>query len=182
MLYGVNAPLDNGNYYNLLYQEGIHSKLLDYLGNKYSFLPMPITRALHEGVAIDSVGRYLNSNYALSPEMAREIGDTYLLIFAAVALRRYDQLSYDQQAAYSDEVRGFLESLSQDGYSYQNGQMYDGNGSAVVPIPLTDTEVSRPAAARKDIRQPPPEPGLQPQQPDGRRDPHRDHYGHGQRL
>jgi len=123
VLYGVNAPLDNGNYYNLLYQEGIHSKLLDYLGNKYSFLPMPITRALHEGVAIDSVGRYLNSNYALSPEMAREIGDTYLLIFAAVALRRYDQLSYDQQAAYSDEVRGFLESLRQDGYSYQNGHM-----------------------------------------------------------
>jgi hypothetical protein len=158
VFYGVNAPLDSGNYYNLLYQEGIHPKLLDYLGHKYSFLPVPITRSLHEGDAIDSVGRYLNSSYAVSSEMAREVGDIYLLVFAAVALRRYDELSYDQQAAYSDEVRGFLESLRQDGYSYQNGHMYDRDGSIVAPVSLSGTGVSHPAATGKNIQQPSPAP------------------------
>ena len=156
VFYGLDAPLDSGSYYNLLYQEGVHPKLLDYLGNKYSFLPVPITRALHEGEAVDSVGRYLDSNYALSPEIAREIGDIYLLVFAAVALRRYDELSYDQQAVHSNDVRGFLESLRQDGYRYQSGYMYDVNGSTVALVPLTGGQVSRPPAARKDIQQPPP--------------------------
>lgn len=73
VFYGLNPPLDSGNYYNLLYQVGVHPKVLDYLGNKYSFLPVPIARALHDGEAIDSVGRYLNSNYALSPEMAMNV-------------------------------------------------------------------------------------------------------------
>jgi hypothetical protein len=158
VFYGVNAPLDSGNYYNLLYQEGIQPKLLDYLGHKYSFLPVPITRALHEGEAIDSVGRYLDSNYALSPERAREIGDIYLLVFAAVALRRYDELSYDQQAAYSDEVRSFLESLRQDGYSYQSGHIYDANGTPVVPVPLSGTGVAQPTAAPDNVPQVSPAP------------------------
>jgi hypothetical protein len=78
MFYGVNAPLDSGNYYNLLYQEGIPPKLLDYLGNKYSFLPVPITRALHEGEAIEIVGRYLDSNYALPVGSSWPIAAAYL--------------------------------------------------------------------------------------------------------
>jgi hypothetical protein len=163
VFYGVNAPLDEGNYYNLLYQEGIHPKLLDYLGNKYSFHPVPIARALHEGEAIDSVGRYLNSNYAVSPERARAIGDNYLLVFAAVALRQYDHLDYDQQTAYSDEIRGFLESLQQDGYSYHRGHFYDSYGNTVVPVPLSDVAaVSQPAVARKEVPQPTTEPSSPP--------------------
>jgi hypothetical protein len=156
VFYGLDAPLDSGSYYNLLYQEGVHPKLLDYLGNRYSFLPVPMTRALHEGEAVDSVGRYLDSNYALSLEIAREIGDIYLLVLAAVALRRYDELSYDQKAVYSNDVRGFLESLRQDGYRYQDGHVYDANGSTVALVPLTGGQVSRPHAARKDVQQPPP--------------------------
>jgi hypothetical protein len=154
VLYHVPAPLDDGNYCNLLYQEGIHPKLLDYLGNKYSFRPVLIARALHEGEAIESVGRYVNSEYALSPEMARQIGDIYLLVFAAVALRRFDELSYDEKTAYSEEVNSFLESLRQDGYSYHGGHIYDSNGSTIVPVPLSGAvAVSKPAVARKEVPQ-----------------------------
>jgi hypothetical protein len=92
--YGICAPLDTGSYYNLLYQEGIRRELLDFLGNEYNFAPGPVVLALHEGEAIERVNRDVDWNHSVSRETTREIGDIYLLVFASVALRQFEQYTH----------------------------------------------------------------------------------------
>jgi hypothetical protein len=163
-MYGIRAPLDAGSYYNLLYQEGIRGELLDFLGNQYGFQPGAIVLGLHEGEPIERVNRDVDWNYSVSQEMTREIGDIYLLVFAAVALRHFEQ--YDHRTPYMEEVRTFLESLQQDGYTYHNGYMYDANGAAVVPVPLGGVvAVSQPPVAQKEVPQTAIEPSSQPADP-----------------
>jgi len=160
-MYGTRAPLDAGIYYNLLYQEGIRRELLDFLGNQYNFVPGATVLALHEGEAIDRVNRDIDWNYSVSREMTQEIGDIYVLVFAAVALRQFEQ--YSHRTPYLEEVRGFLESLRQDGYRYENGHIYDENGAAVVPVPLGGTVgVRQPEAGPEEHPTPVPAPTPEP--------------------
>jgi hypothetical protein len=139
VLYGRRPLLDAGSYYNLLYQEGIRPELLDFIGHNYDFHPGVLVRALHEGEPIDRVNRDIYWNLSVSRDKVREIGDIYLLVFAAVALREYEQLDYNIRTAYLEEVDGFLASLQQDGYTYRGGRIYDLGGKTILPVPLNGT-------------------------------------------
>lgn len=148
LIYGSPTALTDGEYHNRLYQEGIRPELLDHIGNQYSYGPLPSVRALHEGHAIDWVYRNVDGNLSIPTEVAREMGDTYLLVFAAVALRRYDELSYDYQSLYRSEVQGFLQSLKEDGFSYHSGHIWDSHGHKVTPTPFTQVSKVTPNSTR----------------------------------
>ncbi len=159
VFYGRRPLLDAGNYYNLLYQEGIRPELLDFIGHNYNFHPAVLVRALHEGEPIDRVNREVDWNLYVSREKAREIGDIYLLVFAAVALREYERLDHDLGMAYLDEVKTFLESLQQDGYTYRGGHIYSLGGTVVAPIPLNGT-TGIPDTPKPQAPEPPPPAGI----------------------
>lgn len=133
--YGTPPGLDPGGYYRLLYEANVRPELLDHIGREYSFLPAPSVRALHEGHAIRWVNTNVDWNHSVSTETEREVGDTYVLIFAAVALRRFGALAY-QHPDLRDAARDLLICLRADGFTFETGHVLDSRGNIVVPIPL----------------------------------------------
>lgn len=134
--YGTPPALDSGTYYRLLYEADVRPELLDFIGKKFEFLPAHTIRSLHEGLAIRWVNREVDRNYSVSTETEREVGDTYVLIFAAVALQRYTQLVPDYRDLLSRAAADFATSLRTEGFSYRNGHILDVNGNAIAPVPL----------------------------------------------
>lgn len=135
-LYDATPALDAGSYYRLLYEENVRPELLDLIGRKFDFLPSHTIRALHEGLAIRHINREVDHNYSVSTETEREIGDIYVLVFAAAALRRYSELIPEYQVILNDETSNLLSALQAEGFRYRNGQIFGANGNAIKPVPF----------------------------------------------
>jgi hypothetical protein len=70
------------------------------------------------------------------PNQAEQaIGDRCLLIFAAVALQRYEELNDDYRMLYAEEVQSFIQCLTSDGFRYDRGVIHDPEGQVLTPEP-----------------------------------------------
>jgi hypothetical protein len=128
--------LNPAEYHRRLYEADVRPELLDYVGNEYSYDPSLFVRSLHEGQPIDFVNRTIDWNLTVSEAATREIGDTYLLIFAAVALGRFEELASVQRDFIVEAAHDFVTSLSDDGFQYSGGKILNHSGVPVVPVPL----------------------------------------------
>jgi hypothetical protein len=146
LAYGLPPPLDPPEYVRRLYEANVRPELLEYIAHEYNFHPGVFVRALHEGGPIDYVNRTLDWNYSVSSEVTRHIGDIYLLVFATVALRRYDELNVVYCQFVEQPLRDFLGSLEVDGFHYQSGRIVNQQGQPVTPIPLGSTSEINAAA------------------------------------
>ena len=148
--YGERPALDEAGYYNALFEADVPRPLLDTLGRLTMFVPVPLTLALYEGRAVAET----RGSRQIS-EADRRIGGIYLLRFIAVALRTYEQLSWDHKAPFEEHVGSLLESLEADGFKYSVGVIYETTTTkAMRPIPLDSslahgvvTAESRPTSA-----------------------------------
>jgi len=134
--YGTPPALNPADYHRRLYEANVRPQLLDHIGNEYEYHPSLFVRALHEGRPINWVNRTLDWNYSVSAEAETEIGDTHLLVFATVALRRYEELDSSYRELLMNEVREFVTSLKADGFGYENGQIFNRDRQAITPVPL----------------------------------------------
>lgn len=129
---GIAPALSVGNYYNKLYESDLPRPLLDVLGRRTAFEPVPMTLALFEGQAVAEAN---NSSYVLDKH--RQIGTAYLLCFMAVALRFYERLAWDRRSVFQSEAQEFIDSLRADGFSYDAGEIRElASGELIFPVPL----------------------------------------------
>jgi len=136
LAYGMPPALNTAEYHRRLYEADVRSELLDYIGHQYGYNPSLFVRSLHEGQPIDFVNRTIDWNLTVSESATREIGDTYLLVFAAVALRRFEELASVQRDFIAEAAHDFITSLGNDGFQYSGGIILNHSGAPVVPVPL----------------------------------------------
>jgi hypothetical protein len=136
LAYGMPPALSPAEFHRRLYEADVRPELLDYIVDEYSYNPSLLVRSLHEGQPIDFVNRTIDWNLTLSESATREIGDTYLLVFAAVALRRFEELANVQRDFIVEAALDFTASLRDDGFQYSDGIILNHSGVPVVPVPL----------------------------------------------
>lgn len=158
--YGEIPALNALEYYRRLYEADVPGRLLDFIGDRYHFEPFIFVRGLHEGHPIASLLRADGYGEPEPNDGEREIGDSFLLVFAAVALQRYEELGRDEwtenfQGFYTDAVRDLVDALSQDGYRYRNGRIFMADGTPVTPTlepvpPVHKQKATKPPLERKN--------------------------------
>jgi hypothetical protein len=142
--YLVDAVLDIPLYFNRLYAADIPRVLLDVIGHKTEFSPIPLTLFLFEGHAVA-----LAQGRTVPDENERQIGAAYLLCFMAVALKRYEELGYGRKEMYQEAAGELVSDLAADGYHYRSGYIVESaTGEVIRPVPL-DLESPRQVAPAK---------------------------------
>ena len=150
-MYGNFLPrpglLNPGSIHNYLYEEGVNSQLLNYLGNEYDYQPRVFVRAIHEGHPIRQFARMYSRNPYLTDEDSVEYADTILLIVGTLALTKFLELDAATRTVYRDEVNKFLNSAGTDGFPFATGAFRDRQGNAVNVARLWDLSSRRPSSS-----------------------------------
>lgn len=136
---GYTQVLPVGEYYQMLYEADVPRTVLDCIGSELEFQPLRFVIALHEGIVVSAVHSNLKLRYAPKPTpQQQEIGDNLLLVFAAIALARFEQLVREDfhgvvQYNFHTEVRSFIDALNEEGFSYKSGHVTRPDGTVVKP-------------------------------------------------
>jgi pimeloyl-ACP methyl ester carboxylesterase len=145
--YYVPVPLSSAAIYKYLYEEGVHSQLLNYLGNQYDFQPMVFVRAIHDGHPIQQFARTYFGNSYLNDQDAVDYADTILLIVGTLAIAKFKELDSNSQALFHAEVNEFVISAQGDGFPFASGAFRDSKGNAVNVHKLWDLSSGRPSSS-----------------------------------
>jgi hypothetical protein len=155
----LEPPLNDGLCYNKLFEANVPRRVLDVLANKTMFDPIGSTLYLFEGSAVA-----LARGKPYPSDDDRQVGAGYLLCFMAMALTRYESLSYDTKAAYEQFAKELIHSMGLDGYRYASGHIFEtATGEPILPVPLDQSsprevvpaKVQPPVVGTKsDVREP----------------------------
>jgi hypothetical protein len=156
--YSVPAMLDGGKIYKYLYEEGVSSELLNYLGHEYNYDPLTFVRAIHEGHPIRQFAQIYLRNPYLANEQAVEYADIILLIVGSLTWTKFKELDPYNRSMLQREMTDFLSSAKADGFSFTNETFHDSNGEAVAASRLWDLSSPKPSATTRATAAPAPAP------------------------
>lgn len=148
--YDVAPILAPGVVFSYLYQEGVDSPLLNWLGHEFDFQPNILVRSLHEGVPIRRFARY-----HLDPKDAVDYADIILLLVGTLALEKFSQLEPNCRTMFENEVNEFLISARSDRFPFVAGAFRDINGKAINADRLWDLSSPRPSSSNEMAPSPP---------------------------